>query len=409
MAKEKFVTGIDIGASKIRCLIGERGPQGVFNILACGVTKHNCLKKGAVVNLKGLSDAISKAIYKAEEESEQKIHLAFINVSDPNAEGIPSHSEVIISDRDSEITHYDTERVINNARSINIPYEREIFHTVHHGYIVDGEKGIVDPAGMFGFKLEADLYLITVKAALVENLKKAVRQTGIGVAGVISSSVPNSMSLLSEHERQIGTVLIDIGTDITEISIYIEGLQRYVKVLPIGGDNITNKISRQFRIPKTVAEKIKIENATLDGKFTKHNKLMLKVDSRKRIIYKGDLQAVLQDAYKKIFIEIKEAAYQSQIFRDASNGVVLAGGASVTEGAAERAEIEFGCPVRVGHITEVGRCSTPLSSHIFATAVGLVKYGLKEMDRRKGFLEKGAKNIFSSFVNRTRGLYREYF
>ena len=236
MAKEKFVTGIDIGASKIRCLIGERGPQGVFNILACGVARHNCLKKGAVVNLKGLSDAISKAIYKAEEESEQKIHSAFINVTDPNAEGIPSHSEVIISDIDSEITHYDTERVINNARSINIPYEREIFHTVHHGYIVDGEKGIVDPAGMFGFKLEADLYLITVKAALVENLKKAVRQTGIGVAGVIIEYLKKQTILKKFQLLEISTekMIIDCknaGELNNDTSKYINKMYDSIKAI----------------------------------------------------------------------------------------------------------------------------------------------------------------------------------
>ncbi len=409
MAKEKFITGVDIGASKIRCLIGERNPQGLFNILACGVAQHNCFKKGVVVNLKGLSDAISKAVYKAEEESEKKIHSAFINVSDPNTKGIPSHSEVIISDRDSEITRYDTEKVIKSARSISIPYEREIFYTVHHGYIVDGEKGIVDPVGMFGFKLGVDLYLVTVKAALIENLKKAVRQTGIGVAGMIISTVPNSMSLLTGHEKQVGTVLVDIGADVTEISIYTEGLLRYIKVLPIGGDYITTKISRQFRLPEAAAEKIKIENATLDGKFSKSDKLILKIDSRKRTIHKKDLQAVLQDAYKKMFFDIKEAAYESQIFRDASNGVVLAGGPSITEGAAEMAEIEFGCPVRVGHITEMGRCCRPLPSHIFATAIGLVKYGLRETEKKRSFLKKGAKNIFSSFINRTRSLYHDYF
>lgn len=407
--RERFITGIDIGASKIRCLIGERNPQRVYNVLGSGVTEHNYLRKGVVVNLKGVSDAISKAVYKAEDESGKKVHSVYINVSDINIEGISSHGEIVISDRDSEITRYDAERVTNNAKSINIPYEREIFYTVHYGYTVDGEKGIVDPAGMFGFKLEADLYLITVKAALIENLKKAVRQAGIGVAGVVTSGLPTSMSLLSEHEKQIGTVLIDIGADLVEISIYTEGLLRYIKFLPIGGNDITRKISRRFRLPNQVAERIKTENAAIDKKFSKDDKLILKIDSRKRIIHRKDLQAVLQDGYKKLFVDIKEAAYQSQIFRDAANGVVLAGGASITEGAAEKAEIEFGCPVRVGHITELGSCPIPLPSHIFATAVGLIKYGYKDIDRRRGFLDKGAKNIFNSFVNRARSLYREYF
>ena len=203
--------------------------------------------------------------------------------------------------------------------------------------------------------------------------------------------------------------MIDIGADLVGISIYTEGLLRYIKVILTGGDYITRQVSRQLQLPYDVAERIKIENSTLDGKFSKEDKIILRIDSRKRTIYKKDLQDVLRDAYKKMFVDIKEAAYKSQIFRDAANGVVLAGAPSILEGAAERAEIEFGCPVRVGHIKELGSCPKPLPSHIFATAVGLIKYGFKNIDRKRSFLEKGAKNIFSSAVNYARSLYREYF
>ncbi|UCH12282.1 MAG: cell division protein FtsA [Candidatus Omnitrophota bacterium] len=409
MAKEKFVTGIDIGASKICCLVGARKPPGIFNVLGCGVVHHNCIRKGVVVNLKGLSDAISKAVYKAEQESDKKAHSVYINISGPHIEGLLSHGEMIISDRDSEITRYDAEKVTDNAKSINIPYEREIFYTVHYGYTVDGEKGIIDPQGMFGLKLTADLYLITVKAAFIENLKKAVRGASVGVAGVVISTIPTSLALLSEHEKQIGTTLIDIGKDLAEISIYSEGLLRYIKVIPIGGEYVTTQISHKLRIPFDTAEKLKIENATLDGRFSKGDKLILKVDSHKRVIYKKDLQDILKDAYKKIFIDLKEEIHKGKIFRDAANGVVLTGAPSYMEGAAEKAEIEFGCPVKVGHVKELGHCPKPLPSHIFATAVGLIKYGFKDIERKRGFLDRGAKNIFSSLLSYTRSLYREYF
>ncbi len=409
MSKEKFIAGIDIGASKVCCLIAQRGQQGIYHILGCGVVHHAYFKKGTVVNLKNLSDAISKAVYKAEDESGKKIQSVYVNISDPNTEGISSNSEMLISDRDNEITRFDMEKVTRDAKSISIPYEKEIFYTVHNGYTVDGEKGIVDPTGTFGFKLRADLYLIIVKAALVENLKKAVLQTGKGIAGMVISSVSASLSLLSEHEKRIGTALIEIGADLTEISIYIEGVLRYIKVLTIGGNDMTDKISRQFRLPMEMAEKIKSENIALDEKYADDDKIILKVDSRQRVIYKKDLQALLQDAYKRMFTEIKEAAYKSGIFRDASNGVVLAGGVSVMEGAAEIAEMELGCPVRVGHITKLGSFKHSLPSHMFATAVGLVKYGFKESDKKKSLFKKGTKNILFSLIDYTRNLYREYF
>ncbi|MFH0732224.1 MAG: cell division protein FtsA [Candidatus Omnitrophota bacterium] len=409
MNKEKFITGIDIGTSKVCCFIGKRKRPDVFDILGCGISFHDCVRKGCVIDLKGASDAISKAVYKAEADSGKKVHTAFINVSTPDIKGILSAGETIISDRDSEITHYDSEKVTENARAINIPYEREVLHAIHHGFTVDGEKNIVDPSGMFGFKLGAQLYLITIKASLVENLKKAVRQSGIGVAGVVTSSIPTSMALLSEHERQIGTILIDIGADLTEVSIYTEGLLRYIKVVPTGGDYITDSISRKFRLPEALAERIKIEDGALDQTFSDDDKLMPEADSNKKPIYKKDLQEVLKNSYNDAFAEIKKAVYESQIFRDAANGVVLAGGVSIVDGVAEKAEIELGIPVRVAHITELGACLQPLPSHVFATAAGLIKYGFKMTDKNKGFLEKGAKNIFTSFLSYAHSLYKEYF
>lgn len=408
MAKENFLTGLDIGASKVCCLIGEKRLPNMYDISGCAVVYHNCIKNGVVVDLKGLSDAISKAVYKAEDGTGKKVHKVYINVSGTHIEGISSHGEITTSDRDSEITHYDVVRVDENAKSINIPYEREIFYTVHYGYAIDGEKGITDAVGMFGLKLEADLYLITAKSAFIENLKKAVLQAGIEVSGMVISSVPTSLALLSEQEKKLGTVLLDIGADLTEVCIYTEGLLRHIKIIPIGGEYVTRQISNKLRLPFAVAEKIKIENATLDEKFSE-DKLILKVDSRKRTIHKKDLQDEVKDAYKKIFANIKEAVFKSQIFRDAANGVVLTGAASFMEGAAEMAEIEFGAPVRVGHITELGAHPKELPSHIFTTASGLVKYGFLDLERRKGFLKKGAKGLFGTIVGYARGLYREYF
>ncbi|MBN1405424.1 MAG: cell division protein FtsA [Candidatus Omnitrophica bacterium] len=409
MTKEKIIAGLDIGTSKVCCVIGSKTNDGTFNILSCAFAKNDCVKKGVVVNLKGLSDVISRVIYKAESEADTKINSVYVNVMDANIEGIKSRGEVVISDRDSEITRYNVRKADDNARSISIPYEREILHYIHYGYTIDGEKGIADPSGMFGIKLESDLYLITTKAAMFENLKKAIRQSGTGIAAAVVSSIPTSMALLSKHEKQIGTALVDIGADLTEVSIYTEGLMRYLKVMTIGGNNVTNQISAKLNLSESAAESLKLESGILDREFTDDDKLILNVDSRKRVVRKKELQAVLQESYKKMFADIKEAAYKSHIFRDASNGVVLTGGSSMLEGAAEMAEIEFGCPVRIGHITELANMPRSMSGHIFATATGLVKYGFKEIEKRKDVIRKGPKNAISSAVDYIRRLYREYF
>ena len=409
MPKEKFITALDIGSSSIRCIVAEKGPQSLYNILASACVTHNCIKRGVAIKLKELSAAISNAVYAAEEESGKKLHSVYVNVCDPNITGMLSRGEIVIADRDSEITHYDIEKVIKSAKSINLAYEREIFHTVNLGYTVDGEAGIFDPNGMFGFKLEADVYLITVKASVIENLKKAIRQAGIGIADLVISSIPTALALLSDHERKIGTVLVDIGADITEVSIYVDNLLQYIKILPIGGNQITEKIARRFNLAKEDAERVKLENADLDKEISDHDEIILNSDLNKKKILKKDLQVLMRQAYKDLFISIKIAAFESRIFRDAANGVVLSGAVSIADGAAEMAELEFGAPVRVGHITGLGLCVHPIAGHIYDTCVGLIKYGFIQNEQKRGLLQRGAKNAVTSIFSYARTLYREYF
>lgn len=408
MKKEKLITALDIGASKVCCLIGTPAKNNLVDVLGYGVCHHDYLRRGVVVDIKGLSEAIGKAVYEAEETSGKKVQSVFFNISGIHIKGVASHGEVPISDRDNEITRYDLERVIANAKSIHIPYQNDIIYTVRRGFIVDGEEGIVNPQGMFGLKLETDLYLVTAKISIIDNLKKAVRQAGIGIEDYIITGIATACSVLSQHEKDLGVIHIDIGADLTEILIFLKGGLSYISMLPIGGDNITKVISERFRIPEEVAERIKIENGILEESGP-DDKISIMVGSHKRSVSGQELKKVLISEYKNIFNAIKKELLNSGYAQDASSGAVICGQPAMMDNCLELAELILNLPVKMGHIMGLGSSPKLLPSHIYAASAGLLKYASESKHTRRSILTMGPKSLILTVADRVRTLYQDYF
>ena len=409
MKKEKFITAIDIGASKVCVLIASLPKsKGALDILGYGICHHDCLKKGVVVDIKALSEAVSDAVYKAEEMSGKKVQSAFFNISGTHLKGVLSHGEVAISDRDNEITRHDLHRVIANAKAIHMPYERDIVYSARRGFIVDGEKGIVNPVGMFGIRLEAELFLITAKISIIDNLKKAISQSGIGVGGYIISPLATSASSVSQHEKSLGIVFIDIGADITEILVYVESRPVFLKILPLGGDNITKRIAEKLSLPEGMAEKLKIESNTIED-AEKDEQIYLTVASRRKAISRVKLKAILIEEYTKLFNAVKRELDASGYVDNASSGAVICGQPVIMDGVLELAERVLNLPVKMGHIMNLGSAPKPIPSHIYATAVGLLKMGSIVKQSRKSIFKMGPKNWIAAMADYARRLYTDYF
>jgi len=409
MKKENFITAIDIGASKVCVLIAAiPKSKGILDILGYGICHHDCLKKGVVADIKALSEAISDAVFKAEETSGKKVQSAFFNISGIHLKGIPSHGEVVISDRDNEITRHDLDRVISSARAIHMPYERDIVYSARRGFVVDGEKGIINPIGMFGIKLETELFLITAKISIIDNMKKAISHAGIGIEGYIISPLATSASSVSQHEKNLGIVFIDIGADITEILLFLESRPVFLKVLPLGGDNITKKIAERLSIPEGVAERLKIENSTIED--TKNDEeIHVNVVSRDITISRARLKSILALEYTNLFNVIKKELNASGYIDKASCGAVICGQPVIMDGVLELAESLLNLPVKMGHIMSLGAAPKPLPSHIYATAVGLLRMGSIVKQSKKSIFKMGPKNWVTALVDYTRRLYTDYF
>ncbi len=407
--KESIITAIDIGASKVCCLIAKAPkPKGVINVSGYGICHHDCVKKGVVADIKSLSGIISEAVYKAEETGRQKVQSAFFNISGTHLKGILTQGEVVISDRDNEITRHDMDRVISSAKAIHMPYERDIVYSARRDFIVDGEKGILNPVGMFGMKLETELFLITAKMSIIDNMKKAVSQSGIGIEGYIVSPLAASAAVVSQHEKSLGVVFIDIGADMTEILVFKESKPVFLKVVSSGGDNITKRIAEKLSLPEGTAERLKIESGTTEA-LKKDEKIVVAEGPRKRKISRIILSDILRTEYTNLFKVIKKELDSSGVCNNLPSGAIICGQPVMLDGSLELAESIFGFPVKMAHIMGLGSSPKPLPSHIYAASIGLIRMGSIARQSKVSIFSMSPKNWAAAIADYARRLYTDYF
>jgi cell division protein FtsA len=421
--RETVIASLDISASKVCCLIsclpdrqagmsdrqaGLPQEKGILDILGYGISYHDCLKKGVVSDIKGLSDAISSAVCEAEAVSRKKVQSVFFNISGLHLNGLISHGEVVISDRDNEITRHDVDRVIANAKSIHMPYERDIIYCSRGDFVVDGEGAIANPVGMFGMKLETSMFFITAKISVIDNLKKAVKYSGMGIEDSIISPLAGVEATVADYEKDLGVAFVDIGTDITDILIMHKSKPVFFKSLPIGGDNITKKLAKELSIPEAQAERLKIEELSLDV-TEKKQKTISPTGLSKKTISIQNLKKILETEYACIFNLIKKEISNSGYSSCMSSGAVMCGQPVIMDGCIELAESVLKIPVRIGHIMGLGAAPKPLPSHIYSIAVGLLQLGFKNKLSKVSLLKLGPKNWALALSDYAKRLYRDYF
>ncbi|MFH1645768.1 MAG: cell division protein FtsA [Candidatus Omnitrophota bacterium] len=409
MPREDLIASLDIGASKICCLIGTLSKKNdSLDVLGFGVAHHDSLRHGVAVDIKGLSEAIGLAVFRAEEACGKKVQSVFFNISGIHVKGFPAQGEVLIDANDNEITKEDIEKVLDNAKSMYMHYERDVVHLIEREFYVDGEGGIVDPKGMFGSKLAADIYIVTAKISLIDNIKKVIRQAGLTIEGYFLSGIATSSCLVSKNERQLGVVMVDIGADITEIVVFLEGKVSFVKILPIGGDEITRTIAEKLRISEGIAERIKIEKGNLSVAGSDSG-IVVFSNSQETVISEKEFKDVLFCAYEELFSEIENAINLSGLSQYASSGIVLYGQTVLLEGVLEVAQLVFSLPVRLADSFSVDNLESDFSASIFATSYGLMKEGQDFRKKRKKLTRIVPKNLVLKLVDKGRALYKEYF
>ncbi|HKY32756.1 MAG TPA: cell division protein FtsA [Candidatus Polarisedimenticolia bacterium] len=375
---DRFVVGLDIGTTKICCVIAEKKEDGGLDVVGIGRSASRGLRKGVVVNVDQTVDALKAAVEEAELMAGVSVERAFVGVAGGHIKGFNSRGVISIAGREREVTRDDVDRVIESARAVQLPTDRIIFHAVPQDFILDEQDGIRDPVGMNGSRLEANVHIVTGAIPSLSNITNCVNRAGIEVVEMVLEQLAAAETALTHDEKELGVALVDIGGGTTDLAIFEHGAICHTAVLPTGGDHFTNDIAVGLRTPVPEAERIKVKyGCALASLVDDHQTIEVpSVGGRKpRVLSRHILCEILQPRTEEIFNLLQEEIARAGYEESLTSGLVVTGGGAILEGVPEIAEQIFDLPVRRGSPTGIGGLVDGVSTPVFSTAVGLAMYG----------------------------------
>jgi len=410
MAKKDRIVGVDLGTTKVAAIIAEV-EDNELKIVGVGSTPSYGMKRGVIVNLEKAITSIKKAIEEASKMAGVRVDSCYAGISGSHIESINAHAMIATSRTGGTITKRDIERVIEQAKAIILPMDREIIHAIPIEYIVDNERGIKDPIGMSGVKLEAEVHIVTAAIASAQNIYTALHRAGLKVKDLVLQPLASSYAVLQPDELDLGVCLLDIGGGTTDLAIFYDGSIRYSQVIPLGGEYITNDIAIGIRTPHNQAEAIKKKYATLTLKEEEKQE-EIKVPGiggrEDRVITKEALHNIVSPRVEEILMianrEIKKSGYADVL----GAGVVITGGTARLGSLDRFAEEIFNLPVKIGIPKKIGGLTDIILDPIYATGVGLILYGFEKKNVSLIQREKGM-SIIEALKKRFEDLFNKYF
>jgi len=391
MAKPQGINAIDIGSSKITCLITvPNQDNSKINLVGAATVASKGVRRGQIVNIEECVSAITDCVESAERMAGFGVDAAFISISGEHIQSQNSQGLVAITESDQEIGEDDVFRVIEAARAISLPTSREIIHVLPREFIVDGQHGIKDPSGMSGVRLETEAHLITGLSPAIKNVTRCVNELGINVSGLVFTGLASSESVLTDTDKELGVVLIDIGGGTTSVCLYVEGSCVYSAVIPIGAKKISDDIAIGLQISVDSAEKIKHfvgkpkhEREDADPKTADEIDLLKLGISEdvKKVSRKTIVEGIIRPRLNEIFTMVNHIVKQSGFEGQTPAGVVLTGGGSLTVNATEACRRVMQLPAKVGVPTGLHGLTDEINSPIYAASVGLVLSGYRRKEQ----------------------------
>jgi cell division protein FtsA len=404
---DELIVGLDIGTSKICAVVGEVRPDGMVDIIGMGSHPSIGLRKGVVINIENTVNSIKEAVEEAETMAGCEISSVYAGIAGGHIKGFNSHGVIALKNR--EVGKRDIERVIDAARAVAIPMDREVIHTLPQEFIVDDQGGISDPSGMAGVRLEVKVHIVTGAVTSAQNIIKCANRAGLDVYDIILECLASSEAVLLDEERNLGVALIDFGGGTTDLAIFSENSIKHTSVLTLGGDNLSNDVAVGIRTPFKEAEKIKIRyGCGLTELIGKDDTIEVpSVGGRRpRTISRQLLGEILEPRVEEIFSLIHQEMLRSGFGELVNSGVVITGGSSLLPGVPEIVEQVFSMPARVGYPSNIGGLKEIVNSPMYSTAVGLVLYGAKTLKKEKRFRIRDT-NIFNRIVSRMKRWFTE--
>lgn len=408
MAKDKVVCAVDIGSSKITTLIASINEEEKINLIGVSATVSRGVKKAQIVYIEEAVAAITESIEAAERMAGYSISSVYVSIGGPQIESTNSHAVVAVAKPEAEITENDILRVNDAARAITLPPLKEILHVIPRTFTVDGQEGIKDPIGMTGVRLETDTHIITGASTSMKNLIKCMGLVGVNVEELVFSGIASSYAVLTETEKELGVVLVDIGGETTDVVIYVDGAIAYSSVIPIGARHITSDLAVGLRISLESAEKIKLflgktvrtpvlpealekeeeklnfgekKTSALGVKGSKEELLDVKslgiTEDIQKISKKAVADSIIRPRVRELFELVAKELKKSGFGAQTPSGLVICGGGAMTVGLLEQAKYIMGYSARIGRIEGLSGLTDEIDSPSFATAAGLIIYGAK--------------------------------
>lgn len=390
--KKSVIAGLDIGSSKVTVIIStvkEDSPGGVkdtnqtLEVVGVGTAPNVGIRQGVVVNIEATTDAIRRAREEAELMSGYQIEEVWVGVSGSHIKSFDSKGMVAIKNK--EVTAQDVERVIEAGKAVAVPTDRQVLHVLPREYKVDTQDGILDPIGMSGIRLEANVHIVTGSQTAIANNLKCIEKAGLKAVGMILDPLASAQAVLSEDEKALGVCVIDMGAGSCKAIYYVNGSVAHTSVIPVGGQHFTHDIAIGLRTPQIAAEEIKRKYGCALSSMVGEDEVVEVegVGGRKaRTVLRKDLAEVLEPRAEETLQMIQNDIQMSGLAPLMGSGIVLTGGASQMEGLLEMAEFILDLPVRRGlpvHAnSDVGGLVEVVRSPAFSTAVGMVRYGLSK-------------------------------
>ena len=383
MSKEykELVVGLDIGTSKIVCIVGEIKPDGNLEVIGRGIQESSGMKKGMVVNIDATVEAIQRALGEAEFMAGCKIQNVYTGIAGSHIKS--SNATGMVKIKDKEVTQADIDRVMETASSISLPGDQQVLHILEQEFSIDGQEGIKKPLGMSGMKLDVEVHIVTGAVAAVQNIIKCIHRCGLNMNEMILQPLASSKAVLEDDEKELGVCLVDIGGGTTDVAIFTGGAIRHSAVIPIAGDQITNDIAMALRTPTKDAEDIKVKYGCALRQLADDAPIEVPGVGERgaRMLSRQTLAEVIEPRVEELYSLI-QAELRRSGFEDAlSSGIVLTGGSSAMLGMVELAEEIFHMPVRLGLPRYVGGLSDVVKTPRFSTGVGLLLYGVENYQK----------------------------
>lgn len=400
------VVGLDIGTSKICAVAGQVNEVGGLNIIGVGQAKSRGVRKGEIVDATLTAEDVRNAIVEAEQMADVEIRSVYLGVSGGHIRGFNNRGFHPVVSSDREIMEDDVQDVVKNAKAINLPSENRVVHVVRQHFLVDGQDGILNPVGMFGARVEVDIHVIHGNFNRLQNPIRVVKSLQVEVDDIVFTGLASSLALLSNQQKELGALVIDMGSGTTEYVVYSDGIVKHTGVLAVGGDHVSNDLAYGLKVPLARAEQLKLEfGAAIVDPSIKGQTIPLTNDvgPPEKSVNLEHLRRIMHLRLEEIFQLIARELEPAGLLNYMRCGTFLCGGGARIPEINSLAEKVFGLPASLGKTNSISGLKSALDQPEFAAGIGLAKFGSFEHKKRAeehGSFAQGLKSTFSHFFRR---------